>query len=445
MEFKHRKLSLRKNFSWMFVSTLVYSLARWGMLIVVAKLGKPSDVGLWVLAQAVCLPVMWLSSLNLRAALVTDARDEYTYGQYLGLRLFTAAIMVLVTTGIVLVAGYDWSTKGLIILFGVGAAILSVREIIVAIVTKNECMNISARSNMLLAFASLTVLTGVFYISQSLTAVFIVLIVTRLGVMLLHDVPSAKSVIRAFCRDDANASLRPDWSGKMLFGLFLTALPLGLAMTLWSLNNSIPVYFLEHYHGKEATGYYGAMASIVMATMLLMNALGTASVPRLAKYFIENRRAFMRLVCRLQLIGAVIGVAGVGVAILFGRQILTIAFKPEYAAYSGDFVWMIAFGGVMFMVSFLIYSIMATRAFVYLLVAYGLVLIVCAILSILLIEPYGVSGVVWTRLITAAVALVVLAGTLALIVRRNKPPGLSSSCSDRGVGLQKGTANGPQV
>ena len=95
----HRKLSLRMNFSCTFAAQLIYSFARWLIILIVAKLGDPTSVGLVVLAQAICMPVLWASRLNLRPALVTDAKNKYTYGQYIGLRIATSPAALVALAG----------------------------------------------------------------------------------------------------------------------------------------------------------------------------------------------------------------------------------------------------------------------------------------------------------------------------------------------------------
>ena len=84
----HGPLSLRANFSWTFVGNIVYSFAQWGMLIVLARLGSPELVGQFSLGLAITAPVIMLTNMQLRAIQVTDTREEYTFGDYLGLKLF---------------------------------------------------------------------------------------------------------------------------------------------------------------------------------------------------------------------------------------------------------------------------------------------------------------------------------------------------------------------
>ena len=88
------------------MGNVVYGGCQWGILIVLAKLGSPEMVGQFSLGLAVVAPVIMLANLQLRAVQATDAKGEYLFGHYLGLRLITTALAVVVVVGVVAVAGY---------------------------------------------------------------------------------------------------------------------------------------------------------------------------------------------------------------------------------------------------------------------------------------------------------------------------------------------------
>ena len=108
------RLSLRANFSWAFVGNIVYAACQWGMLIVLAKLGSPGQVGQFALGLAVTAPVMMFASLDLRLLQATDALEQYRFGHYLALRIATTALATLVIGGITALAHYpreaSWSS-----------------------------------------------------------------------------------------------------------------------------------------------------------------------------------------------------------------------------------------------------------------------------------------------------------------------------------------------
>src|SRR4051794_13503685 len=79
--------SLRFNFGWTFVGYSVYSLCQWGMVSILAKAGGAATVGQFALALAVSAPIFMFTNLQLRAVQATDARSEYRFSDYVGLRI----------------------------------------------------------------------------------------------------------------------------------------------------------------------------------------------------------------------------------------------------------------------------------------------------------------------------------------------------------------------
>jgi len=93
-------LSLRANFSWTFVGNSIYSACQWGAVVALAKLSSPVIVGQYALGVAIAMPVMSLTSLQLRPVIASDVRETYKLGDYLGFRLFSTALALLIIVAI---------------------------------------------------------------------------------------------------------------------------------------------------------------------------------------------------------------------------------------------------------------------------------------------------------------------------------------------------------
>ena len=96
-------LSLKRNFTWVLGGNITYAACQWGMLIVLAKLGSSEMLGIFALGLAICAPVFFFFNLALRDLQATDANQEYSFGHYLGLRLITSVLSLLVIVIIVVV------------------------------------------------------------------------------------------------------------------------------------------------------------------------------------------------------------------------------------------------------------------------------------------------------------------------------------------------------
>jgi len=115
-----KPLSLRVNFSWTFAGNVIYAACQWGILVVLAKLGSPKMVGQFALGSAITAPVIMFTNLQLRAVQATDAKDEYSFGDYFSLRLLTTALAFLIIVCIAALSGYSMITA--MVILAVGAA-----------------------------------------------------------------------------------------------------------------------------------------------------------------------------------------------------------------------------------------------------------------------------------------------------------------------------------
>jgi O-antigen/teichoic acid export membrane protein len=129
------------------------------------------------------------------------------------------------------------------------------------------------------------------------------------------------------------------------------------------LNTNIPRYFVEHYLGEAALGYFAALAYVMFAGYTVMNALGQSATPRLARYYQSNRAAFKRVLAKMMLVAAAVGAAGILVAVLWGCPLLTLLYRRDYAQHANVFVWVMIAAAISYMGSMLGYGMTAARIF----------------------------------------------------------------------------------
>lgn len=400
------RLSLRANFSWIFLGRTVYAASQWGILVVLARLGTPEIVGRFGLALAITAPVFALLNLNLRTLLATDARREYTFDTYLGLRLTAIAISVLAILAFILGVGYLKEVSAVILALVLAKAIESVSDLLFGLIQKHERLDYIAKSAMLKGPLSLLCLGGLFFLTGSLLWAVLGLATVWAGVLLLYDVSNTRRLLQ----DDER--FRPSFRISQLSKLAWLAAPLGVTTVLISINSSVPRYLIEHHHGEALLGIFAAMVYITVAGDIVFAALRQAATPRLSKYFGNNRQAFMKLLAKLVGVGIVLGMGGVLLSLLVGEELLTLIYGPSYGAYADVFVWIMIGGMAMYIVGFLFIAMIAMR------LLRAQVLISAASTSVglagawLLIPDFGLMGAAWSMLIAACLNLLLGSGVV---------------------------------
>jgi O-antigen/teichoic acid export membrane protein len=392
---------------------LVYAACGWLILILLVKLGTAELVGVYALGVAVSMPVSVLVGLGLTGGLITDVSRGCNYGRYISLRLVTAAVSILLVSAITVYADYSPADRLVVILVAVSTAIASVREIFLAAMKRNECMSLVGISQTTAGLGMLITFSVTFWLTRSLAWAVVAIGATRAAVAMFYDLPHVRGLARAF--DDADVML--DWTFRPLVALGWLTAPLAVAMALATLVQNIPKYFLEAFHGVEALGYLAAMVAVVAAGSRLMNALGTAVTPRLSRYFVENRAAYVWLTVRVCAIALLGGSVVMLIVYALGRPILTLLFTPEYAGFSREFLLLMVNLTLMLLVSCMNQALVASRAFRQTSMANLAVCAVSLVFAWWLIRPHGLWGACYALIATSAFWLVMLTALYVVRVR----------------------------
>jgi O-antigen/teichoic acid export membrane protein len=410
---EHKAPTLRRNLSWTVVGNVFYAATQWAMLIMLAKLGTPQMVGMFALGLAIAAPVLMFTNLQLRAVQATDAEFRYRFGDYLALRLIGTTLALVVVLGIVYFAGYQRETALVILAVGLAKAFESVSDVFYGLFLQHERMDRMAKSMIAKGSFSLVAFGLGVYLTGNLVwgvlglglvwALVLVCYDLRNGAWVLKNWPSAPNAPTPKEAGGA-AKLRPYWSVKTLTRLAWLALPLGFVTGLLTFNANVPRYFVEHYLGGRELGIFAAMAYATVAGTTVVNAMGQSASPRLAKYYAaRNREGFCVLLLKLAGVGASLGVAGVLLTVVAGREILTLIYGPEYAGQEGVFTWLMVAAGIFYVASFLGYAVTAARYFAVQVPLFVLAGCVTALACLWLVPAAGLQGAALAVVLTAAV------------------------------------------
>ena len=400
------------------------------MLAVLAKLGSTTMVGYFALGLAVTAPVYMLTNLNLRGIQSTDARREYQFGHYLGLRLLAIPLAFLIIVGVVVVSGYSRESAAVILVVGVAKAFESVSDVFYGLLQQHERMDRIAISMIAKGILSLAALGAGVYATHNVLWGALGLAIVWALLLVGYDMRNGALMLRRSTRaapigpQGPLAGLRalhPLWERALLKRLVYLTLPIGIVMMVGSLSVNIPRYAIERYLGSSELGIFAAMSYVLVAGTTVTSALGQAASPRLSQYFAAGRRsAFRSLLLRLLGVGAVLGSSGMLIGIVAGHTILTLLYRPEYAHYLNVFVWLLVAAGFSYVASFLGYGLTSARYLKIQVPISGAVVVCMATGSILLIPRYGMIAAAWVA--CGAYALnVTLAGAVLVYALTRRP------------------------
>lgn len=396
--------SLRSGFAWTFAGNAVYAAGQWAALSLAAKLGGADVLGAYALAVAVAAPISMLAHLNLRAVLATDMAREHPFGDYLALRLRVSGLGLAALGLLAAVSGYPASLAAAILLAGFSHAAEAASDIYYGAMQRRGEMERIGRSMMARGVLSAFGFGAALGLGGGLLWALAAGAAGRLAVLLLYDRP----------RGSAGERLSGSgWRAQRV--ILRTALPLGAVLMLISLNTNLPRYAIERSLGVRELGAFAAVASFVTVGNTIANALGQAATPRLAAGFSGRDRAgFRALAWKLAGCLFAAGLAGVAAAALLGKPLLALLYRPEYAAYSGLLVAVMAAAVPGYVAIGLGFVITATRAFTAQVPLFCAVAATCGLMSWLLAPRFGLHG---AAAALAAAALVQIGGSVLVLGR----------------------------
>lgn len=417
-----RPLRLRHNFLWTLAGFGIYGTCQWGMRAAVAKLGTPEMLGRFSLAFAICAPIVMFTNLQLRNIQATDARGEYHFRDYLTLRAigaFVAMVVIAAIAVVMYVLGHGISAAVTILIVGLAKTAESLSDVIYGLLQKWERLDLSARAQMIKGPAALIALASLIYVTREIVWGVTGILLVWTVMLVTYDASNARRVLAAFAGQEKLTASQPLFARlPAIKRLAVLTLPMGVVGLLDSLNVNVPRYFIAHHLGERSLGYFSAMADLIVAGNLVVIALATSSASRLSHAYMRSAGSFMRLVLRLVAFGAVLGLAALGVAFFFGRPLLALLYKPEYAEYQEVFVWLMAAAGVGYIYRFLIYSMTAARYLRCQTPLYACSLAVQVGMSAWLIPTHGLPGAAWAVFAGMTVILLGSAGVNVYAIRR---------------------------
>jgi O-antigen/teichoic acid export membrane protein len=210
------------------------------------------------------------------------------------------------------------------------------------------------------------------------------------------------------------------------------------------LNASIPNFFIKHSLGDRDVGIFAALGFVVSVGNMAVVSLGQSAFTRLARACTAgNLLAFRTLLGKLLLLGAAIGVTGIIVSKLLGRELLSLVFRPEYAERADLLPWIMAAGGVLFMAQFLGFGLTAAN-FYHSQVALNVAANVSLLASCYwLVQRHGLLGAILAMLIAASVQF---AGSLIVLWNfMRKPSAVRTANSEAIAGISVSAERSPAL
>lgn len=235
--------------------------------------------GRFTLGLAFTAPFVMFANLQLRTLQATDSRCEFSFSEYLYLRLISAGGAMFIIAISVMFLSYSREAKAVILLIGAAKTFESISDIFYGLMQQREHMKPIAISMMLKGGISILALIVGIKLSGNLIGGVVAMAASWAFLLFVYDIRQGLRLL------PTHHIVRKVVRRRSVFHLAWIGLPLGLVTLLASLNFSLPRIVLERYQGESSLGIFAALSYVQAAGSTVIRAFGQAAGPRLAKFY----------------------------------------------------------------------------------------------------------------------------------------------------------------
>lgn len=321
-----RDKPIGKSIIWNSVGTLFYCGCQWLLTVLVVRLNDNySDAGILSLAMSIATPLTTVAMLNLRTFQVANIENRFSDGDFIFTRAITSIISLIICIIVALGSRYSYYTSACVILFMVYRLSEAIVDVLHGIDQRAWRLDIVGKSFLMRGSIMLLAFIIGEYFFRSLPISIVLMGVGVYGVILYYDSPS--------CKQCTQLSLVVNH--RNLFPLVKIGVPLGAFSFLLTLLSSIPRLIMEHWHGEDFLGIFGAITTITLLVPQLSSFIFNPLIPVFSdRWKASDIKGFNKL-----LLGSVAAIALIGTVALisgyfFGEWVLSLIFGDSIRPYS---------------------------------------------------------------------------------------------------------------
>ena len=323
---KKRK-SLKANFVFALTGNLLYTISQYLVLTLLIKNFKADEVGTYLYAVSFVLPIVIPFDMQLRNFYTTEKKDGFSFHDYQAFRLVSNALaMLVIIVSALLIRPEMFLT---IFLVGVIRIIESQSDIYYATVQRAERMDYISYSKFAKGFSALLLVVVCIYLELDVNQILMGWCALWFAILLIFD---ARITLKI---SGINRRVGIVVKKEVFLSLLKMCLPVLLLSFVDKFAANYPNYIVEGKLGLSALAIFGGIVYFRSIGVQIINPLGAIVAPRLANYWSEGKyKIFLNLLKRTTLNAFLLGIAGIAVAMLFGKWILPLLYTPVYAAYT---------------------------------------------------------------------------------------------------------------
>ncbi len=326
MENQPKPLDIKKNMLYNTIGSLTYQGCLWitTVLVVILSSGY-SDSGILSFAMTIGNMFTAVGTYNMRTYQVSDIKGKYSQRNYVGFRLLTLVIGVIVLGIYSIAVSPDSQTLIAVFAYLLFKVDESFCDVLYGVDQRGERMDYIGISQFIRGALVVLAFSLGLYLSQNIILAILAMYPAGLLVTIVYDIPHARRM------DD----IRPQLKKEQAKSLLTECLPIVLEILFLGMIVSVARQYYANAYGAERLGIYAAVATpavLIQAAARFLYA--PALVPLSEKWNDSPKESFLPFFRKTLLVMAGFIIVGVAVLAWAGPILLNLVYGQKVEGYT---------------------------------------------------------------------------------------------------------------
>ena len=326
MDNQPKPLDIKKNMLYNTIGSLTYQGCLWitTVLVVILSSGY-SDSGILSFAMTIGNMFTAVGTYNMRTYQVSDIKGKYSQRNYVGFRLLTLIIGVILLGIYSIVVSPDSLTLIAVFAYLLFKVDESFCDVLYGVDQRGERMDYIGISQFIRGVLVVLAFSLGLYLSQNIILAILAIYPAGLLVTIVYDIPHARRM------DD----IRPQLKKEQAKSLLTECLPIVLEILFLGMIVSVARQYYANAYGAERLGIYAAVATpavLIQAAARFLYA--PALVPLSEKWNDSPKESFLPFFRKTLLVMAGFIIVGVAVLAWVGPILLNLVYGQKVEGYT---------------------------------------------------------------------------------------------------------------
>lgn len=327
---EEKKLSVAQNAMYNTIGSIAFCFCQWIISAFLVVHLSPEETavgnaGLLQLAITTTNIFFAISCYNMRTYQISDTNNQYSNGDYIGTRIVTSGIAVVLCLAYVIMLRYPAKTVCCIMLYMLFKLSETYSDVLHAVDQKHYRMDYVCVSYCLRGVSSVVVFAAMLLLSDDVLLSILVMGIVSFAEVWFYDVKKTSGL----------GPIRPVFQKKVIGTLLITCLPAVVSSAAFTAVTTVPRQTLASMSGEEALGYYGTIATPLIVVQILATSIFNPMLTELSEHYNAGqiKLFFVRLLKNLLLLICISAFICLCV-VLLGEFAVGLVFGEKFVPYT---------------------------------------------------------------------------------------------------------------